>query len=241
MQRLAPPQYSPDGRWWWNGSAWVRVTWPVQPWADVPDRPDDEEEPRRRTPAVLWVGVIALLVLLLLAFGASIVSWASLQVPGIGGLAAPTAPATAAPAAPATPARPAPTATPQSGSSGVEAYQQVVGADAARFQAAGQTVADRCSAGALVRGTDGCRAALQAMDDSVQRFQADLAATSAPACLQPADAELRTALSQYHQGIQQELTGIDNQDLGAVTQGAATLGDAGSHAQNAAGLLQNSC
>jgi len=239
MQHLAPPQYSPDGRWWWNGRAWVRVTWPVQGWAGAPDpyAGEEEEEPRRRTPAVLWVGVIALAALLLLAFGASFLTWARLQVPGIGGLARPTAPATAAPAAPDTPA---PTATPQSGSSGTDAYQQVVTSDAARFQAAGQAVADRCSADALARGTGRCRGALQSLDDSVQRFQSDLAATPAPACLQPADAQLRAALAEYHQGIQQELNGIDHQDLVAVTAGAATLGDAGSHAQSAAGLLQNS-
>jgi len=22
-QQAAPPQYSPDGRWWWNGQEWV--------------------------------------------------------------------------------------------------------------------------------------------------------------------------------------------------------------------------
>src|SRR5215831_8142126 len=99
MQQVAPPQYSPDGRWWWNGRAWVRVTWPVQTWADqADDGVLDDEEPHRRTPAVLWVGLIALLALLLLAFGATIVSWFPLQGLGIGGQAAPTAPAIGAPA-----------------------------------------------------------------------------------------------------------------------------------------------
>jgi hypothetical protein len=212
------------------------VTWPVQAWTDPSTQvAADEEEPRRRTPAVLWVGLIALVALLLLAFGGAFLSWASFQVPGIGGLAAPTAPATAAPATAA------PAATPQPDSSGADAYQQVVAADAARFQAAGQAVADGCAPGALGQGTDGCRAALQSMDDTVRRFQSDLAATQVPACLQPADAELRTALAQYHQGIQQELRGIDNQDLVAITEGAATLSSAGGHAQSAASLLQNSC
>lgn len=233
MQHIAPPQYSPDGRWWWNGRAWVRVTWPVQTAGDAWD--DDrsyEEEPRRRTPAVLWVGLIALLALLVLAFGASFISWAS--APGIG-FGALNAPRTTAPATPA------PTATPRSATATVDGYRQVVTADASRFQAAGQDVADRCAASALRSGTADCRAALQSMDDSVQGFQTDLAGMTAPACLQPADQQLRTALSEYHQGIQQELNGIDHQDVIAITQGAGTLSDATSHAQSAGSLLQSAC
>jgi hypothetical protein len=240
MQHLAPPQYSPDGQWWWNGQSWVRVTWAVQGRGGLDGRTYDErvfdEEPRRRTPGVLWVGLIALLLLLLLAFGASFVNWTSLQGLGLGlgGQATP------APTAPAAPATPAPTATPQSGTAGSGAYQQVVSADIARFQAAGQTVENRCTLAAVVRDSSGCRAALQAMDDSVQGFQNDLSGVTAPACLQPADSQLRTALSEYHQGIQQELNGIDNQDLGAVAQGAGTLNDATGHARSAASLLQGS-
>lgn len=30
----APPQYSPDGKWWWNGQAWV----PTTPGMQVPPR-----------------------------------------------------------------------------------------------------------------------------------------------------------------------------------------------------------
>jgi hypothetical protein len=238
MQQLAPPQYSPDGRWWWNGRAWVRVTWPVQPANQAWDETASEEEPRRRTPAVMWVGVIALLALLLLAFGATVVSWLPLQGLGIGAQAVPTAPAT--PAGPAL-ATAAPTATPRDGAAGGDAYRQVVASDAARFQAAGQAVADRCAPGALDEGAAACRAALQSLDDTVQRFQADLAGTSVPACLRPADAELRAALVRYHQGIQQELDGIDRQDLAAVSLGAVTLGDATTHAQSAAALLQSGC
>jgi hypothetical protein len=233
MQHIAPPQYSPDGRWWWNGRAWVRVTWPVQPAGDArDDERADEDEPRRRTPAVLWVGLVALLALLVLAFGASFMSWASLQGLGLGGVNAP--PTTA-------PARPAPTATPPSATAGADGYRQVVIADAARFQAASQSVADRCAASALRQGAADCRAALQSMDDAVQGFQADLGGTPVPACLQPADQQLRTALTEYHQGIQQELNGIDHQDVVAVTQGAGTLSEATSHAQSAGSLLQSAC
>jgi len=238
MQQVAPPQYSPDGRWWWNGQAWVRVTWPVQTWDQSREVPAEEEEPRRRTPGVLWVGVIALLTLLALAFGATVVNWFSVQGLGIGRQAVPTAPATAAPAVPATAA---PSDTPQDGASGADAYRLLVTSDAARFQAAGQVVADRCAPGALQQGTGGCRAALQSLDDVVQRFRADLSRTQVPACLQPADTELRSALAQYHQGIRQELDGFDNQDLVAISQGAATLGAATGAAQSAGSLLQQGC
>ncbi len=26
----SPPQYSPDGKWWWNGQAWIPVDAPAQ-------------------------------------------------------------------------------------------------------------------------------------------------------------------------------------------------------------------
>jgi hypothetical protein len=240
MQQVAPPQYSPDGQWWWNGRAWVRVTWPVQTWADTTsDAVFDDEEPRRQTPAVLWVGLIALLALLLLAFGATIVNWFPIQGLGTGGQAVPTAPP--APPATAPPATPAPTATPQAGTDAIGAYKQVVANDLPGFQAAGQAVTASCTADALRQGTATCQAALQSMDDSVQHFQSDLAATPVPACLQPADAEIRSSLALYHEGIQKGLQGIDDQDLGAIIQAAAVLNVATNHAQEAGTLLQNGC
>jgi hypothetical protein len=241
MQQVAPPQYSPDGRWWWNGRAWVRVTWPVQTWAEATDELvlDDDEDPRRRTPAVLWVGLIALLALLLLAFGATITNLLPLQGLGIGGQAAPTAPAIGAPAKPAPTA--APTATPQTESDGADAYRQVIANDFPGFQAAGESVASSCTADALQQGTDTCRAALQSMDNAVQHFQSDLSATPVPACLRPADAEIRSSLALYHEGIQKGLKGIDDEDLGAIVQGAAVLNIATNHAQEAGTLLQNAC
>ena len=240
MQQVAPPQYSPDGRWWWNGRAWVRVTWPVQAWAESTDDVADDEEPRRRTPGVLWVGLIALLALLLLAFGATIVSWFPLQGLGIGGQAVPTARPIGTPAKPAQPTA-APTATPRAGTDAVDAYRQVVANDLPGFQATGQSVAASCTANALRHDVDTCRAALQSMDDSVQHFQSDLAATPVLACLQPADAELRSSLALYHEGIQKGLQGIDSEDLGTVVQAAAVLSLATNHAQDAGQLLQNSC
>jgi uncharacterized RDD family membrane protein YckC len=39
---IAPPQYSPDGRWWWNGLTWLPTAPPstgsfLQPWSPVAD------------------------------------------------------------------------------------------------------------------------------------------------------------------------------------------------------------
>jgi S1-C subfamily serine protease len=48
----APPQYSPDGRWWWDGQRWV----PVRPLAPAA-RP---RSPRSRTP--VWIAIAALLI-----------------------------------------------------------------------------------------------------------------------------------------------------------------------------------
>jgi hypothetical protein len=237
MQQVAPPQYSPDGQWWWNGRAWVRVTWSVQTGAaTADDAVFDDEEPRRRSPAVLWVGLIALLALLLLAFGATIANWFPIQGLGIGGQAVPTAPPATAP-----PATPAPTATPQAGTDAIDTYKQVVANDFPGFQAAGQAVTNSCTADALRQSTVTCQAALQSMDDSVQHFQADLAATPVPACLQPADAEIRSSLALYHEGIQKGLQAIDDQDLGGIIQAAAVLNVATNHAQDAGSLLQNGC
>lgn len=246
MQQWAPPQYSPDGRWWWNGQRWVPVTWPLpeqpgagwaaQEWAyDYARTPPPARPRRRRTPAIFWVGLLALVVLLLLAAGGGAVGWLAQRGQGLGLGAAP------APTAPATPA-PAPvTPTPATAPGTVDAYRQAVDADATRFQDAGQAVGDRCSPGVLRSGTAGCQAALRAMDDSVQRFQSDLDAHPAPTCLQPVDHELRTALSLYHQGIQQELGGLQRGDPGAIAQGAGTLGDATGHAQAAGSLIQSAC
>ncbi len=59
--------------------------------------------------------------------------------------------------------------------------------------------------------------------------------------MQPADRELRTALALSHQGIEQELQGIDGGDVAALAQGAGALRDATNHAQAAGSLLQASC
>ncbi len=89
MQQAAPPQYSPDGRWWWNGRTWTPVTWPVPTVGKASDDSAYVEERRRRAPAILWLGLIALLVLLVLAFGASAAAWVSQRGLRIGAPAVP--------------------------------------------------------------------------------------------------------------------------------------------------------
>lgn len=238
MQHVAPPQYSPDGRWWWNGRAWTPVTWPVPTAGEAPDASAYVEERRQRTPRILWVGLIALVLLLVLAFGASAAAWVAQLGFRVG---APAVPAPVAPATPA-PATAAPAqATPTTGGGSASDYRQVVSAGIGSFQSAGQMAADRCAAAGLSQGTADCRAALESLDGAVQRFQTDLEGTQVPPCMQPADRELRGALALYHKGIQQELEGIDGQDVSAVAQGASTLRDATNHAQSASSLLQASC
>ena len=225
MQNWAPPQYSEDGSWWWNGQQWVPVSWPIQPEVDW----RTPEPRRRRTPAILWLGLIALALLIFLAIGGGAVG---VLTQGLGrGQGVQPAPPTQAPA-PTAPAV-APTT--------IDDYRQAVLADASRFQDAGQAAADRCAPAALRSGTGDCQAALQQLDSSVQTFQADLDAHPAPSCLQPADRELRTALSLYRQGAREELAGLQRGDPLAVVRGASTMGDATEHARSAGSLMSAAC
>jgi hypothetical protein len=56
-QQAAPPQYSPDGRWWWNGQEWVPVA--------------AQKQGRSTVKIVLAVvaGLVALLVVAALVLG----------------------------------------------------------------------------------------------------------------------------------------------------------------------------
>jgi 3-keto-L-gulonate-6-phosphate decarboxylase len=117
----------------------------------------------------------------------------------------------------------------------------MIAADASSFQSASQAVADHCTPAALADDAGPCRSALQSMDATVQRIQSDLAAQSVPSCLQAADRELRSALTLYHQGIQEELGGLDRGDPIAVIRGAGTLSQASGHMQAASSQLPSSC
>lgn len=52
----APPQYSPDGQWWWNGNQWV----PVQ-------QPSARRSGRSTVLVLAIVGAVVAMLLLLLA------------------------------------------------------------------------------------------------------------------------------------------------------------------------------
>lgn len=59
----APPQYSPDGRWWWDGATWVPV-------APAPAPPPTQ----RRGRLLLGLGIVAA-ALVGLTLTATVVSW----------------------------------------------------------------------------------------------------------------------------------------------------------------------
>ena len=59
----APPQYSPDGRWWWDGATW-------EPVAQAPS----PAPPRRRGRLLLGLGIVAA-TLVGLTLTATVVSW----------------------------------------------------------------------------------------------------------------------------------------------------------------------
>jgi hypothetical protein len=258
MRNDAPPQFSPDGHWWWTGQRWVPVfqaappgrsqaspTWSQESavwqqessgWQQTPVYGAGAGRGRRRTPPVLWLALIAMLALLVLALMPSATGWIAQQVPGIG--AAPvTAPSEPTPAPVQSPAAPGEAAAVP----GSDGYRQAIAADASSFQTASQAVGDRCSPAALADGTGPCRSALRSMDATVQRIQTDLNGQPVPTCFQPAARELQAALTLYHQGIQQELDGLDRNDPLAVVRGAGTLSQANGRVHAASTLLPGSC
>lgn len=68
MDGTSHPQYSPDGRWWWDGARWREVTadWPPRTQADVPV-PVEEEPPAPSghgvmRPLLMAVGTVVALI-----------------------------------------------------------------------------------------------------------------------------------------------------------------------------------
>jgi hypothetical protein len=57
QQGSGPPQYSADGRWWWDGQRWVAVN---------PHGPAGQGIPvaHKRPPAILWIGIGALVLVM---------------------------------------------------------------------------------------------------------------------------------------------------------------------------------
>jgi hypothetical protein len=63
----APPQYSPDGKWWWDGERWLAVSDETPP-ARYPAAPPAPPVPERR--AVPWLPILAVAVAFVVAVGA---------------------------------------------------------------------------------------------------------------------------------------------------------------------------
>jgi hypothetical protein len=253
MRSDAPPQFSPDGHWWWTGRRWVPVFQGSQPsWSEPAAGWEQQQRPsastgaypaadrgrRRGSPAALWIAVVALLALVTLALLPAATGWVAQQVPSIGPITAPAVPSTPTPAPTASAGPPSASS---AGSGTADGYRQMIDADVASFQSASQAVGRRCSPAALADDAAACRAALESMDATVQRIQSNLDAQQVPSCLQAADREIRSALTLYHQGLQQEIGGLDRSDPVAIIRGAGTLNQASGHVQAASSLLPTSC
>jgi hypothetical protein len=94
----AGPQYSPDGKWWWDGSRWTPVNQaPAGPPGGTAGAPGPAVRPRRR-PVWPWiVGVVALLFLIVII--AALNSAGNSNRAATTATVAPTHAATAAPTA----------------------------------------------------------------------------------------------------------------------------------------------
>jgi len=101
----APPQYSPDGKWWWDGSRWAPVKGAVAPTASATPR-----MPHQRPSFWIVLGVIALLVTGVC--GAAVANNASTQARVSTASVASTRRPAAGPSEPAGPSTPTPIASP---------------------------------------------------------------------------------------------------------------------------------
>ncbi|HSR26183.1 MAG TPA: hypothetical protein VLW53_21695 [Candidatus Eisenbacteria bacterium] len=71
-----------------------------------------------------------------------------------------------------------------------------------------------------------CRSALQQVAAAAAALQRDLDANPAPACMQPADATLRSAIGLFQQGAQLGTQGIDQGSSAKLTQSRTILDQA---------------
>lgn len=217
QQPGAEPQYSPDGKWWWNGYQWVPVP-------STPPRLLHKQVGFRLAVVSVLVLVAACGGLALLASHAS--GSPSAAVTGYD----PEAPnVTSAPTD-----RPAATPTAASQSAQAHSYVDAMLPDINAESTAANTLGSECGSGQASR----CRAALVGLQNSTSAFQHDLDANPAPPCLAGPDARLRAGLALESQATQQGIQGIDQIDASKVTQAVAVMDQANTDFTQAATLIR---
>lgn len=206
----AGPQYSPDGKWWWDGQRWVAVV-----------TPNPVPPPPRQPPMLLMAVGAAVVVGAILAVGVAVLPHS--QSP-----AGPSSSQAATTAAPDTP-----TGTPPQ-QVDVTSYLKVAQADSAAAASGFGAVSQECMTGEPAN----CRNALAALDNNLAVFQQDLDAHPAPTCLQQADQQLRLGIETARHGAQTGVQGIDESDGAKITAGGSLIDQANQQFQQAAVLLR---
>lgn len=217
---MSQPIFSPDGRYWWDGTRWVPVQQPQPP--PVPPQPVYAGGPvgqpyapatpvaRRSSRAGCIVGLIVALVVLSLVVGGAVLVASRLQH-----------------------------AANQAGFGGQTVNQriQTVRYVAVVFQdlppiasAQTQTQADSC-------GTDpaACKAALRASIAAIDKMDKDLGAVQVPSCLATTDKDLRQSLRLIRQGDTTAIDAINSNDTAKLNQATALIDQGGAALRTAGG------
>lgn len=221
QQPGAEPQYSPDGKWWWNGYQWVPVP-------ATPPRLLHKQVGFRLAVVSVLVLVAACGGLALLASHAS--GSPSAAVTGFD----PEAPNVSSAPTDRPQATEAPTPTAASQSQQAVAYVRAVQIDSAAEGSTAGALGVECGSGQASR----CRAAFVALQNSTSAFQHDLDANPAPPCLAGPDARLRAGLALESQASQLGIQGIDQIDASKVNQAATVMDQANTDFTQTATLIR---
>jgi hypothetical protein len=115
--------------------------------------------------------------------------------------------------------RPSATARAPQGPSLSAAYANAIQIEAQHLLAADGLRVSSCGGS----NRTGCLSALQQVTTAANALQRDLDAHPAPACLQSADATMRSAISLYVQGAQLNAKGLNDGSSSEVTQGSGLM------------------
>lgn len=127
-------------------------------------------------------------------------------------------------AAPASPtATPRPTATPVNPNASAPAYKAAVIAAIGGVSQAWDKFRNDCNEQDITTTT--CRNDLQAVHDAVVNGQSTVSQHPAPPCMKAADARVREALSDYHDGVTLIRQGVESGDTGSIQVGGDMLTD----------------